>query len=178
VVFSSVDGSGSSEICLRAAEVLAAVVPASLCLVSASLPAFYHGSQKGHEWRGLTSAMTSSEPITKFILRTTFKNLWFMPVRSDDVARPYLFPSDQLRSRMIELKKQFNYILIDAPPVTSSPNAVVLGQLADGVILVIEANSTRYESARLAKETFDEAKVNLLGAILTNDTSGNLEGKR
>jgi protein-tyrosine kinase len=42
--------------------------------------------------------------------------------------------------------------------------------MADGVILVVEANSTRREMARTAKETFDDANVKLLGAILNNRT--------
>ena len=42
--------------------------------------------------------------------------------------------------------------------------------MADGVVLVIEANSTRREAARMAKETFESANVKLLGAILNNRT--------
>jgi Mrp family chromosome partitioning ATPase len=71
---------------------------------------------------------------------------------------------------MMELSKEFDYVLIDAPPVSSYADAVLLGQMADGVILVVEANSTRRGTARMVKETFEGAKVRLLGAILNNRT--------
>ena len=76
----------------------------------------------------------------------------------------------RLRSRMAELREEFDYVLIDAPPVCSYADAVLLGQLADGVILVVEANSTRRDTARMAKETIEGAKVRLLGAVLNNRT--------
>jgi Mrp family chromosome partitioning ATPase len=79
-----------------------------------------------------------------------------------------LFVSDGLRSRMVDLKEEFDYVLIDAPPVSSNADAVLLGQSADGIILVVQADSTRREAARIAKETVDNAKVRLLGVILTD----------
>lgn len=165
VVFSSIEGSGSSEICFRAAEVLAAQGSASVCLVSTGTAANESVVETGQR-RGLMEAMNCLDPITQFVAPTSINNLWIMSFGSSDVA--HLFPSDELRSRMTELKEKFDYVLIDAPTVTSSPNAVVLGQMADGVILVVEANSTRHETARLVKETFEAAKVRLLGAILNN----------
>jgi len=178
VVFSSVEGSGSSEICFATAQVLAAQVSASVCLVSASFPALYydaaasgHAVKEASECRGLMAAVGSSDPIADFVLPTTRRNLWLMPLASRNVAIPSLFPSEKLRSRMMELKEEFDYVLIDAPPVASSSTAVVLGQMADGVIMVVEANSTRHETARIAKETFEAAKVRLLGAILNNHTA-------
>ena len=71
---------------------------------------------------------------------------------------------------MDKLKEEFGFILIDAPPVSSGADAVLLGQMTDGVILVVEANSTRREMARTAKETFEGANVKVLGAILNNRT--------
>jgi len=170
VVFSSVEGSGSSEICLAAAQVLAAQDSASVCLVSTCLPAPCPAVAELNGCSGLAGAMTSSDPIADFVVPTTYRNLWLMPPGPRNVTNPHLFPSEKLRSRMMEIKEEFDYVLIDAPPVASSPDAIVLGQLADGVILVVEANSTRHETARAAKETFERAKVRLFGAILNNHT--------
>ncbi len=170
VVFSSVEGNGASDICFYAAQLLAAQASASVCLVCTNLPAFDHTPKEAIECRGLAGAMMSSDPIIEFVVSTKSSNLWFMPPGSSNVTHTHLFPSDQLRSRMIELKQEFDYVLIDAPPVSCSANAIVLGQMADGVILVVEANSTRHEAARIAKETFEAAKVKLFGAILNNHT--------
>jgi len=45
-----------------------------------------------------------------------------------------------------------------------------LGQLADGVVLIVSANSTREEAGRKAKESLEMAGSRLLGAVLNNRT--------
>jgi Mrp family chromosome partitioning ATPase len=167
VVFSSIQGNGSSEICYRAAEALASQGSASVCLVDANLRApSLHQLFGVAKSPGLVDAAVTPGPIKDFTVRIAGGNLWLLP---SGLAQD-LFASDRLRSRIVELKVEFDYVLIDAPPVSSNADAVVLGQMADGVILVVEANSTRRETARIAKETFEGAKVKLLGAILNNRT--------
>ena len=170
VVFSSIEGTGSAEICFRAAEGLASQVSGSVCLVSANLPLTSQGVQKVNNWRGLTDAISSTDPLKDFLVPTTCRNLWLMPPGSHAVGDPQLFPLDRLRARIKELKSEFEYILIDVPPVTFSSLAILMGQMADGVVLVLEANSTRRETARMVKEAFENARVKLLGAILNNQT--------
>jgi len=45
-----------------------------------------------------------------------------------------------------------------------------LGQIADGVILILESNLTRRETARAVKENLAAANVKILGAVLNNHT--------
>ena len=49
-------------------------------------------------------------------------------------------------------------------------DAMVLGQLADGVVLVIEANATRREATQNVKEDLVRANVRMLGTVLNNRT--------
>lgn len=168
VVFSSIEGSGSTEICFRAAEGLAGQVSASVCLVSANLPPSSQDAQKANNWRGLTDAMSSTDPVKDFMVPTICRNLWLMPPGSHAIEDSQFLALDKLRGRIKELKNEFEYILIDAPPVTLSSIAILMGQMADGVVLVLEANSTRRETARMVKEAFESARVKLLGAILNN----------
>jgi Mrp family chromosome partitioning ATPase len=171
VVFSSVQGNGSSEICSRAGQVLAAQVSGSVCLVDANLraPSLHQLLGVGMV-PGLVDATVKPGPIKDFATRIAGGNLWLVPTGWPSAEAPSLLASDRLRLRMRELRAQFDYVLIDAPPVSSYADAVLLGQMADGAILVVEANSTRRETARMAKETFANAKVELLGAILNNRT--------
>ena len=83
---------------------------------------------------------------------------------------PSLLTSDGLLSRMTELRAEFDYVLVDGPPVNRYADATVLGKLADGVVLVVQANSTHREAARKAKETLAAANIRLLGAVLNKRT--------
>lgn len=172
VVFSSVDqGNGSSEICVRAGEVLATQGSGSVCLVDANLRApSLHQLLGVDQSPGLADATVKPGPIKDFAVRIAGGNLWLVPAGPPVAEAQGSFASDRLRSRMVELREEFDYVLIDAPPVSSYADAVLLGQMADGVILVVEANSTRRQTTRIAKEAFEDAKVKLLGAILNNRT--------
>ena len=172
VVFSSVDeDNSSSEICSRVGQVLATQVSGSVCLVDANLrePSL-HRLLEVSKFPGLTDAAVKPGPIKDFAVRIAGGNLWLVPFGSSAAETSELFASDRLGSRMLELRKEFDHVLIDASSVSSSSDAILLGQMAEGVILVIEANSTRRETARTAKGAFEGAKVRLLGAILNNRT--------
>ena len=56
--------------------------------------------------------------------------------------------------------------MIDSPAINLYIDAAVLGGIADGAILVIDAESTRREVALQAKEALTAAKLQLLGAAL------------
>ncbi len=171
VVFSSVEGSGSSEICLRSGEALARRVSGSVCLVDANLRSpLLHKLSGVARSPGLAEALIDSGPIKDFVARIARGNVWVMPPGSRAEDAPESLATGRFRSRLLELKKEFDYVLIDAPPIASNGEASLLGQMSDGVILVVEANSTRHETARRAKETFEAADVNLLGAVLNNRT--------
>jgi len=170
VVFSSADEcNGSGEICFRAGEILAAQRSGSVCLVEANLRApSLHQFSGLARFPGLTDAMVMPGPIRDFGVQVG--NLWIVPPGSNRAATQGHLASGPLRLRIGELRKEFDYVLIDAPPVSSCGDAVLLGQLADGVILVVEANSTRRETAWLAKATLEGAKIRLLGGVLNNRT--------
>lgn len=173
VVFSSVDeGKGSSEICFRSVAALSTQVPGSVCLVDANLDApSLHQFAGVEKAPGFAEAIGNTKPIREFAVRMAGGgNLWLVPSGSRGVEGSSLFSSSRLCSRMQELKEEFDYVLVDAPPVGSCGDAVLLGQMSDGIVLVVEANSTRRETARKAKESFESANVKLLGAILNNST--------
>jgi Mrp family chromosome partitioning ATPase len=171
VVFSSVEGNGSSEICCSAGRALAAQGLGSVCLLDAKLRApSLHQLLGISKFPLLADAATRSGPIKDFGVRVAGRDLWLLPPGSLAAEAQSLLASDRLQARMERLREEFGYVLIDAPPVSSSADAVLLGQMADGVILVVEANSTRRETARTAKDTLEGANVKVLGAILNNRT--------
>jgi Mrp family chromosome partitioning ATPase len=71
-----------------------------------------------------------------------------------------------LIARCRELREEFDIVLVDAPPLAHYADAIALGRLSDGVVLVIEAESTRRDSALAAVETLRSSEVKILGAVL------------
>jgi hypothetical protein len=70
-------------------------------------------------------------------------------------------------SRLAELRNEFEYAVIQGPAAGTSSEAGLLGQMADGIILVLGAHSTRKATARKIKETLEAAQSRILGTVLS-----------
>lgn len=172
VVFAAIDsGNGCSSVCVQAAQVLAQSVPGSVCLVDAnfrepSLPTAF-GVINHH---GLADALRTSEPIRGFAKRVQRENLWLLSCGSQVSQSVGLLHSDRMKKRIADLRQEFDYVLIDAPPLNSYSEGVALGQFADGLVLVLEANSTRRDATSRIAERLHAMQVQILGAVLNKRT--------
>ncbi len=75
---------------------------------------------------------------------------------------------DSLLSR---LHAQYDFIVIDAPPVNSYADTSVLSTKVDGVILVVEADRTPVVEAENAKRQLDKVGARILGVVLNRRRS-------
>jgi Mrp family chromosome partitioning ATPase len=172
VVFCGVEQTdGADGICARAAKNLASQTGLPVCIVEGD---FYSPSL--HQYfgvsnvRGLTDALLEPGSIRDFVHSLPESNLWVLPGGSRCREVRTLWKSDWLRSRIAELGREFSYVLIYCPQVNQRVEAMLLGQIADGVILVLESMVTRRETARTVKENLCAANVKILGAVLNNHT--------
>jgi capsular exopolysaccharide synthesis family protein len=172
VMFSGIDsGSGCSDICAQAAEVLAGSVSGSVCLVDAnlrapSLPEFF-GVTNHH---GLTDSLRNTGAIRTFAKKLRLDNLWLLSSGSLMGDSSVLLNSELLKTRIAELRAEFDYVLIDSPPLNTFSDGMVLGQLADGLVLVLEANVTRKEAAMRVADNLRTKDIRVLGAVLNKRT--------
>jgi len=65
-----------------------------------------------------------------------------------------------------DLKKRFDLVLVDSPPVIGSPASVMLSRFMDGTVLVVEADRTRWPVAENTKEKILRSQGKVLGMIL------------
>ena len=62
-------------------------------------------------------------------------------------------PDDEVGAQgMLEIRDEFDYVLINTASAGSRCDAVVFGRMADGLILVLEASSTRRKVAQTVAE--------------------------
>ncbi len=172
VVFAGIEhGNGCSWICAQTAELLSENTPGSVCLVEANLrsPSLTQIFGVANQ-RGLTDALLKDGPIGDFAKRLRRSNLWLLSCGSLTPDFPSLLNSERLKERLSELRQEFDYVLIDAPPLRQYGDAVTLGWLADGLVMVLEANSTRREFARQIAETLQATEIKILAAVLNKRT--------
>ena len=171
VVFSPVErDSGCTWVCARAAEILAAHVKGMVCMVDGDLrsPSLHRQfeiepSPGANEELISVPVRPGSRPLDRSNLR-----LLSSGNACTDSQSSHRF--DRLRARVQGLRNDFAYVLIDAPPINPYADAVLLGEVADGLVMILEANNTRREAALRAKEALNAAGVRLLGAVLNKRT--------
>ncbi len=88
-----------------------------------------------------------------------------------------LLASGKMMALIEELKAQYDYILIDTPPINVVTDAVILSKLAHGVGIVIRERQTTHTELAKAIETLEFANAKILGLIL-NDSEGSRKGHK
>jgi capsular exopolysaccharide synthesis family protein len=172
VAFAGIDsGNGCSWICAQVASILASQKLGSVCLVDAnlrspSLPELFGVTNHF----GLTDALARNGSIREFAKVVRSDNLWLLSCGSLAAESSGLLNSETMKSRVSELRKEFDYVLIDSPPLNTYSDGLAVGQLADGLVLVLEANSTRREAATKVTENLRAAQIKILGAVLNKRT--------
>ena len=172
VMFASIDsGNGCSRICGHAAEVLAGQMIGSVCVVDANLhsPSLAEFFGVTNHF-GLTDSLRKDGSIREFAKQVRLDNLWLLSIGSLTTDSSGLLNLDLMKARVDELRKEFDYVLIDSPPLNTFADGMTLGKLADGVVLVLEANSTRREAAAKAAESLRTAQIRIVGAVLNKRT--------
>ncbi len=78
-----------------------------------------------------------------------------------------LLSSDRFRKTLELMKKNFDYIVIDSAPILPVSDGVVLGRLADAVLMVLKAGSTSHQIAESALKRFSSANITPTGVVLS-----------
>ena len=168
VVFSGLDpGAGCSSVASSVAQMLASRVSGPVCIVDANCrEPFLHNHFQLDNSSGLIEAATSPESVLSFAQRPSEGNLWVLPTHMD-TTNPTGFPStDHMRALVNELIAEFDYVLIDGPPLATTFDSALLARMSDGLVLVLEAEKTLRERARSIKTDLELAEVHVLAAVL------------
>lgn len=67
-----------------------------------------------------------------------------------------------------QVRKEFDYVLIDTPPAGLVSDPMILASQADGVLLVLDARKTRKVSLRKVKRSLEAVGANILGTVMNN----------
>lgn len=77
-----------------------------------------------------------------------------------------LLGNDYFKKMIQFLRLEYDYVIVDTPPLGSVIDSAIVARECDGVILVIEANAVSHKFARMVKEQIDRAECRLLGCVL------------
>jgi Mrp family chromosome partitioning ATPase len=172
VMFAPIDThDGCGWLCSVTAKLLAKSVPGSVCVVEGNLRSPSLSENFGVEGdRGLVDSLEQGGPIRQFARSIGPDNLWLLSAGATVQDSKMLVNSDRLRERLGELREDFDYLVVNAPPLGAFADGMVLGRMVDGVVLVLEEETTRREAALRVTEGLRNSRIPVLGAVLNNRT--------
>lgn len=77
-----------------------------------------------------------------------------------------LLGSDRFRELISMTKKEYDYVIIDAPPLGSVIDAAVIARACDASVLVVAANTVSYKFVRTVKSQMEKTDCPILGVVL------------
>jgi capsular exopolysaccharide synthesis family protein len=116
---------------------------------------------------GLNEWWNSQEPIQKFLLRAAETSLYLLP--STAVQHPAsVLQSGRLVDALAELCRQFDWIIVDTPPLLPMADSNLWARMVDGTLLVVRKEVVTRKALKQAMETMDNPK--LVGVVLNDAT--------
>ncbi|MGM0214816.1 CpsD/CapB family tyrosine-protein kinase [Enterococcus sp. AZ109] len=115
---------------------------------------------------GLSTLLTNkrSEP-GEMIQRTQVKNLDFLPAGPIPPNPSELLESQRLNEIFTLLEEQYDFIIVDSPPLLIVTDAQIFASKVDGVVLVVRENRTRRNSLLKCKTVLERSNARLIGVV-------------
>lgn len=116
---------------------------------------------------GFTDLMTEAHTnYKKFIQSTKTNNLSFIPRGSGSNDAAELLQSPRLQEFLVWAQKQYDYIIIDTPPILAVTDAAIIGQHIGTSLLVCQFGKTEISDMEETLSRFRHNKVDIHGVVL------------
>lgn len=164
---SSVPNEGKSSVSFSLAKTLAEsgkkilMVDADLRKSVMAAKYHIHGIDKG-----LSHYLTGQAEIEDIIYETEVDGFYLAvagPLTPDPTT---LLDSDAFKQFISKAREDFDYVIIDAPPLGVVIDAVIIGKYSDGALLVIEQGVIKRKVVQDVIKQLKKGEVRILGAVL------------
>ena len=167
LVVSSVPGEGVSTVARNLALSLAVSCQDRVTLVDANLRTpSQHRAFDVDRTNGLSEVVVGEMELERAVPLEKGMNFALLPCGHPVTSPAQFLTVARLRSTIDALRRLSAWTIIDGPPVTLYSEACELARLSNGVILVVKAESTRWEVAGEAKRLLQQSNAQILGTIL------------
>ncbi len=117
---------------------------------------------------GFSQLLAKQNTIAEVIRTTTVDNLSVIPAGLLPANPSELLGSSTARSTIESLAADFDILIIDTPPVHAAADALILGSMADGVLLVLRAGRSERDASKEALQRLSNVGAHVIGAVLND----------
>ena len=122
--------------------------------------------QLEHEVNGLSQYLSGQKTLEEAIYQTNIENLDVM------FAGPYSpNPAELLEEELCgemfrELREEYDYIIVDTPPMANLIDGAIVARHCDGAVMVIESGAISYHLEQKVKNQLEKTGCRILGVVL------------
>ena len=115
---------------------------------------------------GLTNYLFGEVELEEIIRDVDVENLFIIPAGASPSNPAGLLASEKMHAFLDELRSQFDFILIDTPPVLVCSDSRILSEYVDGMIVIVKVESTNIKALDHAIQLTKHLNIDVLGIIL------------
>lgn len=117
---------------------------------------------------GLSDYISENCKLDDIIHPTECENLFFIDSGPKVLNSVEVVGSVRFENLITDLREEFDYVIIDTPPLGSFIDSALIGSLVDGTILIIEHGKIESKVAKSTIEQLKKAHAHILGVVYTN----------
>ena len=117
---------------------------------------------------GLRDVLGEKATLSESLLRYKKTNMYMLLERKSDNKSGDLITSEQMWDLLQWAREEFDFIVLDLPPVSAVSDAEGMKDLADASVLVVRQNVPAAPAVNRAIASLEGGKAKLLGCVLNN----------
>jgi succinoglycan biosynthesis transport protein ExoP len=117
---------------------------------------------------GLVTYLTGQKDWREVVRRSSVERLDALVCGPVPPNPAELLSSDRMRGLISEASNEYDFVVVDSPPLLSVADTRILMTLAEGTVLVVKGGATPRELARRATVQINNVGSHLIGVVLNN----------
>lgn len=166
VLTSSVPNEGKSTVAYNLAQAIASSGKRTLlveCDMRRRSLADMVGARARH---GVYAVLSGQVELDEALVATSHRNLFFLDSEPHIPNPADILSSQRFRKLVAQMESDFDYVVIDTPPVGTFVDAAIIATLADATALVVRERFVKRAELQNAYDQLKKADANVIGVIM------------
>lgn len=131
-------------------------------------PVLHRYLKAGHNLKGVSNVLSRQVALSDALVELKdIPNLTFLPAGTTPPNPSELLSQPQMQEMVNTLRGSYDFVILDAPPISMVTDAAVIGRIVDGALFVVRSKYASTDAVKTALEKLQDAGVKVLGAVLT-----------
>ena len=165
VLTSAMPGEGKSVVA-RLLATSSALAGLRTALVDCDLHRGSLSQRFGKSHSGLAAVLNGESELASVIVQDPTTGLFVIPAGFASKSPADLLSSEAMHDLVAQLRQQYDYVVMDAPPLLSVVDALALAAIADNIVMIVEWSRTSRTNVLEALKTLRFAGHSIAGIVL------------